>query len=103
MTRPPWKASGLILAYGAGAAVGSTGVTPGGFIVVEATLTAALVATGLNSGQALTAVLAYRLVNFWMILVAGGAAMMVLTHMREGRIRHYRRRPEADDRAGQYR
>jgi uncharacterized membrane protein YbhN (UPF0104 family) len=96
----PWH--GLILAYGAGAAVGSTGVTPGGFIIVEATLTAALVAAGLNSGQALTAVLAYRLVNFWMILVAGGAAMMVLTHMREGRIRHYSR-PEADDRAGQYR
>ncbi len=89
----PWH--GLILAYGAGAAVGSTGVTPGGFAVVEVTLTAALVAAGMNSAQALTAVLAYRLVNFWMILVGGGIAMVVITRTR--RIRHYLR-PGARDR-----
>src|SRR5215469_9968877 len=40
----PWRS--LVLAYGAGAAVGSTGVTPGGFGLVEVTLTAALVAAG---------------------------------------------------------
>src|SRR2546423_4125873 len=49
----PWR--GLVLAYGAGAAVGSTGVTPGGFGLVEVTLTAALVAVGLTTGPARTA------------------------------------------------
>src|SRR5215472_10009672 len=67
----PW--AGLLLAYGAGAVAGSTGVTPGGFLIVEAALTAALAATGMAPGHALAAVLAYRLVNFWMILLGGGA------------------------------
>jgi putative heme transporter len=85
----PWQ--GLLVAYGAGAIVGSTGVTPGGFLVVEATLTAALTGIGMNSGAALAAVLAYRLVNFWMILLGGWITMIVLTRMRDSRIRHYHR------------
>ena len=76
----PWN--GLLLAYAAGAAAGSTGLTPGGFALVEATLTAALVAAGMNTSAALTSVLAYRLVNFWMILIGGWAAMIVLTRFR---------------------
>ncbi len=76
----PWR--GLLLAYAAGAAAGSTGLTPGGFGLVEAALTAALVAAGMNSSAALTSVLAYRLVNFWMILIGGWAAMVVLTRFR---------------------
>jgi len=83
----PWH--GLLLAYGAGAVAGSTGVTPGGFLIVEATLTAALTAAGMNAGPALGAVLAYRLVNFWMILLGGGVALIVLTRMKH--IREYRR------------
>jgi len=83
----PWH--GLLLAYGAGAVAGSTGVTPGGFLIVEATLTAALAAAGMSAGPALGAVLAYRLVNFWMILLGGGVALIVLTRMK--RIRRYRR------------
>jgi hypothetical protein len=89
----PWR--GLLLAYGAGAAVGSTGVTPGGFGLVEVTLTAALVAVGLTTGRALTAVLAYRLINFWLILLGGGISMLVLSRARESRIRLYTR-PERD-------
>ena len=76
----PW--GGLLLAYAAGAAVGSTGLTPGGFALVEATLTAALVAAGMNSSAALSSVLAYRLVNFWMILIGGWVTMIVLTRFR---------------------
>ena len=53
-----------------------------GFGLVEATLTAALVAVGMTSGAALTAVLAYRLVNFWMILIGGWITMVVLTRFR---------------------
>ena len=74
----PWRQ--LLLVYGAGAAVGSTGVTPGGFALVELTLTAALVASGLHASHALAAVLAYRLVNFWLVLAWGWVCMAVLAH-----------------------
>jgi uncharacterized membrane protein YbhN (UPF0104 family) len=87
----PWH--GLLLAYGAGAVAGSTGVTPGGFLIVEAALTAALTAAGLSAGPALGAVLAYRLVNFWMILLGGGIALIVLTRMK-----HIRGYPRAGER-----
>jgi len=83
----PWY--GLLLAYGAGAIAGSTGVTPGGFLIVEVTLTASLVAAGLTAGPALGAVLAYRLVNFWGILFGGGIVLIVLTRMRDSRVRQY--------------
>jgi putative heme transporter len=89
----PWH--GLLLAYGAGAVAGSTGVTPGGFLIVEAALTAALTAAGLNAGPALGAVLAYRLVNFWMILLGGGVAVIVLTRMK-----HVRKYPRIEKRPG---
>jgi putative heme transporter len=94
----PWQ--GLLLAYGAGAVVGSTGVTPGGFAVVEVTLTAALVAAGMDSSHALSAVLAYRLVNFWMILVGGGIAMVFLARKREQKIRRYARPEDEPARSG---
>lgn len=72
----PWRE--LLLVYGAGAAVGSTGITPGGFGLVELALTAALTASGLPSSHALAAVLAYRLVNFWLVIVAGWVCVAVL-------------------------
>jgi uncharacterized membrane protein YbhN (UPF0104 family) len=87
----PW--AGLLLAYGAGAVAGSTGVTPGGFLIVEATLTAALAATGMAPGHALAAVLAYRLVNFWMILLGGGITLIFL-RLRGSRARLF---PRIDD------
>jgi uncharacterized membrane protein YbhN (UPF0104 family) len=77
-TGGPGPGHGLLLAYGAGAAAGSTGVTPGGFIIVETALTAALAAAGMAQGRALAAVLAYRLVNFWMILLGGGITLIFL-------------------------
>jgi putative heme transporter len=72
----PWH--NLLLVYGAGAAVGSTGITPGGFALVELALTAALTAAGLHRSTALAAVLAYRLVNFWLILIGGWILIAVL-------------------------
>ena len=78
----PWH--NLLLVYGAGAAVGSTGITPGGFALVELALTAALTAAGLRRSPALAAVLAYRLVNFWLVLICGWILMAVLAHRRIG-------------------
>jgi uncharacterized protein (TIRG00374 family) len=83
----PWN--GLLLAYGAGAVAGSTGVTPGGFLIVETALTAALAAAGLSAGPALGAVVVYRLVNFWMILLGGGIVLIFLTRKRDSKIRPY--------------
>lgn len=74
----PWDS--LLLVYGAGAAVGSTGVTPGGFLLVELAMSAALTAAGLPSSKAVAAVLAYRVVNYWLVLLAGWTIMLVLTH-----------------------
>jgi putative heme transporter len=85
----PWQ--GLLVAYGAGAIAGSTGVTPGGFLIVEAALTAALALAGMTANYALAAVLVYRLINFWMILLGGGVVLVVLTRLRDGRVRLWRR------------
>jgi len=88
----PW--AGLLLAYGAGAVAGSTGVTPGGFLIVETALTAALAAAGMAQARALAAVLAYRLINFWMILLGGGVTLIFL-RIRGSRARPF---PRVDDR-----
>ena len=93
----PWH--GLLLAYGAGATAGSTGVTPGGFGLVELALTASLVAAGLGASGALTAVLAYRLVNFWLILLGGGVAVIVLSRTTDARLHPYPRRGKDPRRA----
>jgi putative heme transporter len=74
----PWHS--LLLAYGAGAgaAVGSTGLTPGGFGLVELAVAAALTAGGLSGSGALAAVLAYRIVNSWLVILIGWVSMLVL-------------------------
>jgi putative heme transporter len=86
----PWH--GLLLAYSAGAVAGSTGVTPGGFLIVEAALTAALALAGMTANYALAAVLVYRLINFWMILLGGGVVLVVLTRLRDSRVRLWHRK-----------
>jgi hypothetical protein len=63
-----------------GAAVASTGLTPGGFALVELAMTAALTASGLHSSAALAAVVAYRFISFWLVLLGGWVAFIVLAH-----------------------
>jgi uncharacterized protein (TIRG00374 family) len=65
----PW--SKVLLVYGAGATVSSFNLTPGGLGVVEGTLTAGLVAAGLNSKSALGSVLIFRTATFWIPIAAG--------------------------------
>jgi uncharacterized protein (TIRG00374 family) len=74
----PWD--DLLLVYGAGVAVASTGLTPGGFALVELAMTAALTASGLHSSAALAAVVAYRFISFWLVLLGGWVAFIVLAH-----------------------
>jgi uncharacterized membrane protein YbhN (UPF0104 family) len=65
----PWHV--LLLAYGSGVGAQSVNITPGGVGVTEGTLGLVLVASGLRSGQALAAVLLYRLISFWLVASAG--------------------------------
>jgi uncharacterized protein (TIRG00374 family) len=72
----PWQ--GLLLAWAAGTAVASLGLTPGGLGVVEAALSSALVAAGLVGSTAIAAVLVYRIVSLWLVLAAGGLTLLAL-------------------------
>jgi putative heme transporter len=65
----PWW--GIVLAWGAGTGGSSLNLTPGGLGVVEAALTGALVALGVPASQALTAVLVYRAISFWLAIAIG--------------------------------
>jgi uncharacterized membrane protein YbhN (UPF0104 family) len=67
--RVPW--SDVLLVYGAGATVSTFNLTPGGLGVVEATLTAGLVGSGMSSKSALGAVLIFRTATFWVPIAAG--------------------------------
>src|ERR1700744_941167 len=74
--RVPWWGIGLAWAAGAGGSILS--LTPGGLGVVEAALTAALVALGVPAGPALTAVLIYRGITFWLAVAIGWAVYLFL-------------------------
>ncbi len=65
----PW--TGLLLAYGAGQLAATLPITPGGLGVVEGSITVALVAFGGAETSTAYAVMLYRIISFWMILVVG--------------------------------
>ena len=82
----PWK--GLLLAYGAGQLAASLPITPGGLGVVEGSITIALVAFGGDRIATVDAVLMYRLVSFWLVLVVGwGSWGEMALEVRRGRWR----------------
>jgi uncharacterized protein (TIRG00374 family) len=54
-----------------GNTVGSAVPTPGGLGAVEAALTAGLSALGLSTGLAVSAVLLFRIVSFWLPILPG--------------------------------
>jgi pimeloyl-ACP methyl ester carboxylesterase len=87
----PWH--DLLLVYGSGIAAQSLNITPGGLGVTEGTLSLALVATGLGAGQALAAVLLYRLASFWLVALAGWLVLLWLRRPRARRGTEPRRAP----------
>jgi pimeloyl-ACP methyl ester carboxylesterase/uncharacterized membrane protein YbhN (UPF0104 family) len=76
----PWH--DLLLVYGSGIAAQSLNITPGGLGVAEGTLSLALIATGLRAGQALAAVLLYRLASFWLVAFVGWLVLLWLRYAR---------------------
>jgi uncharacterized protein (TIRG00374 family) len=80
----PWK--GLLLAYGAGQLAATLPITPGGLGVVEGSITVALVAFGGVEATTVDAVLIYRFISFWLILLIGWLFMGELAlEVRQGR------------------
>jgi uncharacterized membrane protein YbhN (UPF0104 family) len=69
--------------YLTGSAIGSIIPTPGGLGAVEAALTAGLTAAGLPSAVAVSAVLLFRLVTFWLPVPAGWAALNYLERQQD--------------------
>jgi uncharacterized protein (TIRG00374 family) len=66
-----------LLAYAAADIVALIPLTPGGIGVVEASLASLLVLAGVPSSSAFVATLAYRLVSYWLPLLAGGPAYLI--------------------------
>jgi uncharacterized protein (TIRG00374 family) len=69
---------GLLVSYGIAFVLAAIPITPGGLGVVEATLTSLLVGFGAPRGEAILAVISYRLVNFWLPIPLGGLAYVWL-------------------------
>jgi uncharacterized protein (TIRG00374 family) len=88
----------LLMAYGLANILAAIPVTPGGLGVVEFVLVSMITGIGPTAGQALSAVLAYRAVNFWLPIPFGGLAYASLEVERRssvGRLRaHLRRRTD---------
>jgi uncharacterized membrane protein YbhN (UPF0104 family) len=68
----------IAVVYLTGAAIGSIVPTPGGIGAVEAALTAGLTAAGLTGATAISSVLLFRIVTFWLPVPFGWAALSYL-------------------------
>jgi len=75
----------LLLVWSAGQAAGSLAFTPGGFGIVEAALVAAMVGVGLPAAGAAVAVMIYRLISLWLVLLAGWIFFIVIRARRARR------------------
>jgi uncharacterized protein (TIRG00374 family) len=70
----------VVLAYVAGELLALLPFTPGGLGFVEAGLVGTLTLAGVPSGDALAATLLYRIVAYWLPLLAGGVAYLLFRH-----------------------
>ena len=69
----------ISLVYLAGSTLGQAAPTPGGIGAVETVMTAGLVAAGVDGGVALSAVLLFRLLTFWLPTIPGWFSFQYLT------------------------
>lgn len=73
----PWH--GLLLAYALTQIAGTLRLTPGSLGIVEASLSALLVAYGLQPGQAIAATFLYRIISYWAPQPIGWACWIAVT------------------------
>jgi putative heme transporter len=84
----PWR--GVVVAYALTQISASIPITPGGLAVVEASLATLLVAYGMNTATAVTVVVLYRLISFWILVPIGWAAWGLLElNQRRSATRHH--------------
>jgi uncharacterized protein (TIRG00374 family) len=76
----------LLVAYGLANVLAAIPITPAGLGIVEGVLITTLVGFGVPHSQAILAVLAYRLVNFWIPIPLGGAAYASLQWRRPAEV-----------------
>jgi uncharacterized membrane protein YbhN (UPF0104 family) len=67
----------IFLVFSLGISAGTATPTPGGLGGFEAGLVAGMVAYDVNSAAALAVALLYRLISYWLALLAGGIAFIV--------------------------
>jgi hypothetical protein len=79
----------LLMAYGLANILAAIPITPGGLGVVEFVLVTMITGFGPTAGQALSAVLAYRAVNFWLPIPFGGMAYASLEFERRPTYRKF--------------
>jgi undecaprenyl-diphosphatase len=68
----------VVAVYLGGAAVAAVAPTPGGLGAIEAALVAGLTSAGAAAGPAVAAVLAYRLITYWLPVLPGAVAFQRL-------------------------
>nr|WP_242438668.1 lysylphosphatidylglycerol synthase transmembrane domain-containing protein [Streptomyces sp. CB00455] len=73
----------IAVVFLAGNALGSAAPTPGGMGAVETTLTLGLIAAGLEKEVAISAVLLFRLMTFWLPVLPGWISFNFLTRKEE--------------------
>jgi uncharacterized protein (TIRG00374 family) len=88
----------VLLAYAAAGIVALFPLTPGGLGIVEASLSGLLILAGVRPGYAFLATLAYRVLSYWLPLLAGLPAYL-LFRRRYGRPVPQRATPAADRRS----
>lgn len=81
----------LLMAYGLANILAALPVTPGGLGVVEFVLVSMITGFGPTAGAALSGVLAYRAVNFWLPIPFGGLAYASLEFERRPLVHRVRR------------
>jgi uncharacterized protein (TIRG00374 family) len=72
----------ILLVWAAGQAASSIGLTPGGVGIVEVALVAALTAAGEPAAGSTVAVLIYRLISLWLMLLIGWISFILLRSRR---------------------
>ncbi len=80
----------LFVAYGLANVLAAIPITPGGLGVVEGVLIPSLVGFGTPRAIAILAVIAYRLVNYWLPIPTGALAYLSLRLEPDGRQRRFR-------------
>ena len=78
----PWH--GVLLAYGVAQVVGSFPIVPGGLGLVEGSLAVVLVAYGAGRVPAVSAALAFRIVNFWLPIAVGWVTVALIARRLRG-------------------